>query len=187
MTIPALALVVVLVTMLGELWLSKRNERELLARGAIEPPDPVYASMRWQYPFVFLLMAAEGMLRSAGIDWWLIDTRPLGWWTWLGAAVFGLGKGLKYWAITTLGERWTYRVLVLPGAPLVAGGPYRWMRHPNYAGVVGELIGMMLLTSAWTMGPVALLMFGTLLQRRIAAENRALGLEYTEPHHGSRR
>jgi methyltransferase len=177
--IPVLALAFMLVTMLGELWLSKRNERALLGRGAIEPRDPVYPTMRWAYPLVFLLMAAEGVVRVAGVDRWVVDTRQLGWSTSAGVAVFGFAKFLKYWAIASLGERWTYRVLVLPGAALVSTGPYRWIRHPNYVGVIGELIGMMLVTSAWISGPASVLFFGWLLQQRIESENHALGLDRT--------
>ena len=59
-----------------------------------------------------------------------------------GLAVFFVGtKALKWWAILTLGPSWTFRVIVVPGAPLIASGPYRFVRHPNYVGVVGELIG----------------------------------------------
>jgi methyltransferase len=173
--IPAVALAVVAATMLGELALSQRNERILFARGAIEAPDPVYRSMRWAYPLVFAVMGVEGILRGAGIGWWLIDGSGPGWWTWLGVAVFTSGKIIKYWAIATLGERWTYRVLVLPGSPLVDRGPYRFLRHPNYVGVVGELVGMLLITSAWTLGDGAIIFFGWMLYQRIVAENRALG------------
>jgi methyltransferase len=176
-TIPVLALMVVLATMLGELWLSKRNERILLARGAVAPPDRVFVTMRWAYPSVFAVMGVEGLLRAAGFGWWIGDTLRPGWWTASGAALFALAKILKYWAIATLGERWTYRVFILPGAPLVGAGPYRWMRHPNYVGVVGELIGMLLITGAWTTGPIAVAFFGWLLHQRIKAENRALGLD----------
>jgi methyltransferase len=172
--VPLAAVLVVIVTMLGELVRSRRNEGRLIDRGALAPPDPVYSTMRWMYPAVFVLMAVEGMLRGAGIDWWLLDGSGPGWWTWLGLAIFTAGKAVKYWAIATLGDRWTYRVLVLPGVPLVARGPYRYLRHPNYVGVVGELIGMMLLTSAWVGGPMGTIAFGELLRQRIEAENRAL-------------
>ena len=56
-------------------------------------------------------------------------------------------KALKFWAIASLGTRWTYKVLVMPGLPLVPTGPYRWLRHPNYVGVVGELVAMALMTA----------------------------------------
>ena len=170
------ALAVVVITMLAELWVSRRNERILLTRGAVETPDPVYATMRWAYPAVFVLMAVEGVLRASGLGWWPIEGAGPGGWTSLGVLIFGAGKLLKYWAIATLGNRWTYRVFVLPGTPLVATGPYRWMRHPNYVGVAGELVGMALITGAWTIGPPSAAFFGWLLQQRIAAENRALGL-----------
>jgi methyltransferase len=65
---------------------------------------------------------------------------------------------------------------VLPGLPLVTAGPYRWCRHPNYIGVVGELIAMALMTRARVTGPVGTLLFGWLLVRRIAAEERAMEL-----------
>ena len=62
--------------------------------------------------------------------------------------VFALAKGLKYWAIATLGDRWTFRVLVPPRSTRVAAGPYRFLRHPNYVGVAGELAGMALMAQA---------------------------------------
>lgn len=164
MVISAAALLLVLAVMLAELRVSQRNERRLLARGAVAVPDPVYRTMKLAYPAVFVAMALEGMLR---------DTQP-GTLTMLGLAVFLLGKALKVWAIAALGDRWTYKVLVIPGAPLVASGPYRYLRHPNYHGVVGELVGMALMTGAVVTGPAGTLLFGWLLLRRIAAEERAL-------------
>jgi len=158
------ALAVVIVLMLGELWVSTRNERTLLARGAIAPPDPVYRSMRWAYPAVFVAMAAEGVLRGPAPRRVILA----------GVAVFTVFKLLKFWAIATLGERWTYRVFVLPGVPLVTRGPYRFFRHPNYVGVVGELVGMALMTGASVTGPLGILFFSWLLLRRIGAEDRAL-------------
>ena len=162
--IAAAALAVVLLFMLAELVVSTRNERLLHARGAIASPDPVYSTMRWAYPAVFVVMAVEGALSTP------VPTLVL----WSGIAVFTLGKIIKVWAIATLGDRWTYKVLVLPGVPLVANGPYRYVRHPNYVGVVGELIGMALMTGARVSGPLGLVFFSWLLMRRIRMEERAL-------------
>ena len=92
-----------------------------------------------------------------------------------GLAIFGLAKALKLWAIATLGERWSFRVLVLPRRPLVTRGPYRWMRHPNYLAVAGEIAGVALTVWAPVTGPVALVGFGVLMWRRIGIEDRALG------------
>jgi methyltransferase len=166
MTIAIISLVAVLLMMLGELWLSRSNERWMFAHGAVAPPDPVYATMRWAYPGAFVAMAIEGVLSDPAIGPAMLA----------GAVVLLVAKAIKFWAIAALGRRWTYRVLVLPGAPLVSGGPYRFVRHPNYVGVVGELIAMALLSGARITGAIAVLGFGWLLVRRIGAEERALGV-----------
>jgi methyltransferase len=92
-----------------------------------------------------------------------------------GAAAFAAGKALKWWAILTLGRFWTFRVIVVPGTTAVAAGPYRYLRHPNYLGVIGELAGAALMTGAIVTGPLATASFGALIARRVAVENRALG------------
>ena len=162
--IPFVALSVVLGLMLAELMVSTRNERLLRARGAVEPPDPVYPTMRWAYPAVFVAMAAEGAL-SGPVPRSVVVA---------GISLFAVAKVIKIWAISTLGERWTYKVLVLPGAPLIAEGPYRFVRHPNYVGVIGELVGMALIVGARVTGPLGLVFFSWLLVRRIRAEDQAL-------------
>ena len=162
--ITAVALAAVLLLMLGELWLSTLHERSLRARGAVESPDPVYSTMRWAYPGVFVAMAVEGIL-SGPVSTTVVLT---------GIAIFIAGKVLKIWAIATLGDRWTYKVFVVPDVPLVTSGPYRFVRHPNYVGVVGELLGMALITGASVTGPLGLVFFSWLLVRRIRAEDRAL-------------
>jgi methyltransferase len=91
-----------------------------------------------------------------------------------GAVVFAAAKALKWWAILSLGPFWTFRVIVVPGAPIVATGPYRWLRHPNYVGVLGELAGVAAFTGALVSGPVAIVAFAGLLIRRIAVEERML-------------
>jgi methyltransferase len=91
-----------------------------------------------------------------------------------GATVFAAAKLLKWWAIATLGPAWTFRVLVVPNVPPVVRGPYRFIRHPNYVGVAGELAGAALLTGARAIGPIAWVVFAALLARRIGVENQAL-------------
>jgi methyltransferase len=150
--------------MLGELLLSKRNEGRLLRRGAFAAPDPVYGAMRWAYPGAFIAMGLEGALTGPPPPPFAVA----------GATVFVAAKALKFWAIASLGERWTYRVFVLPGTPLVTGGPYRFLRHPNYVGVVGELMAIALVVGARVSGPAALVIFGWLLVERIRAEEKAL-------------
>jgi len=140
------------------------NERAQLQRGGIEPPDDVYQMMRVVYPACFLAMLGEGAWRGLSPPAVVIA----------GAAVFVLAKALKWWAIVALGPFWTFRVIVVPGASLVATGPYRWLRHPNYVGVVGELAGAALMTGALVTGPIAAAGFLILLSKRVAVESRTL-------------
>jgi methyltransferase len=95
-----------------------------------------------------------------------------------GVLLFVASKALKYWAIGALGPRWTFRVLVLPGVPLVGTGPYRYVAHPNYVAVVGELLGTAMMMKAWISGPLALVVFGALLVIRIRFETRVLRRAY---------
>ena len=158
------SLVAVLLMMLGEALISRRHEQQLLQRGAVEPPDDVYLVMRWAYPGAFLAMAVEGALSG-------LSGAPI---VLAGGLLLGAAKALKWWAMASLGTRWTFRVLILPGAPLVSAGPYAVLRHPNYVAVVGELLGMALLVGAAVTGPIALLLFSLLLRQRIRVEDRAL-------------
>ena len=164
--VASIALAMALGLMLVELAVSRANERVFRQRGAVDAPDEVYPTMRWAYPAAFVVMALEGML---------IAPAP-GAVTWLGLAAFVAAKALKAWAVVSLRRCWTYRVLVLPGMPLVRTGPYRFLRHPNYVAVLGELVGMAMLTSARITGPLLTLFFAWLLRQRIADEERALSL-----------
>lgn len=162
--VASVALFVVAAVMLAESRLSRANERWLRGRGAIEPPDDVYRQMQWAYPAGFVLMAVEGALAgpSPGAA------------TLAGGVLFVAAKALKFWAIRSLGRRWTFRVLVLPDSPLVSRGPYAFVRHPNYLAVVGELLGVALLVGARVTGPGATALFGWLLWNRIKVEEHAL-------------
>lgn len=141
-----------------------KNERRQRAAGGIEPPHDVYRWMQLAYPGGFAAMLIEGTFRGPV---------PSALW-WLGALFFAVGKAIKWWAILTLGQAWTFRVLVVPGGTRVQRGPYRWLAHPNYVGVIGELVGVACLTGARVSGPIACLLFGVLLWRRIGIESRAL-------------
>ena len=151
--------------LLIETWRAARNERAQRARGGVEPPGDVYKLMRIVYPGAFLAMFAEGIARGSPPPAVLIA----------GAAVFAAAKALKWWAILSLGPFWTFRVIVVPGTALVAKGPYRWLRHPNYIGVVGELAGVAMMTGGWVSGVAAITTCGVLLMKRIAVEEHALG------------
>jgi methyltransferase len=116
------------------------------------------------YPASFLAMIVEGAARGPA---------PLALVS-AGAVVFAAAKALKWWAIVSLGHFWTFRVIVVPHAVLVRRGPYQLLRHPNYVGVVGELVGVAMITGALVTGCVATIAFSGLILKRIGIEERAL-------------
>lgn len=164
-TIAGLALLAVLLVMAGEAVLARFNEQALLRRGAREAPDDVYSTMQWAYPFCFVAMAIEGAIRGPSPATWLV----------YGLALYGLSKALKAWVITTLGPRWTFRVIVPTNEPLIVSGPYRFLNHPNYVAVAGELISFAMIVWAPVTCVLAVLSFGALMRARIRVEDRALG------------
>lgn len=157
--------------MAAEAWRARLNERAQRAAGGVEPRGDVYALMAVAYPLSFLLMIGEGALRGPAPS-------PL---VQAGAAAFLLGKALKWWAIVSLKQAWTFRVIVVPGSARVTGGPYRFFRHPNYFGVLGELVGTALMSGAQVAGPVATFVFGLLIIRRVQIERSALDAILAHP------
>lgn len=144
----------------GELVLARRNTQRLLAAGAIEAAPG-------HYPFMVMLHAAW----LAGL-WWLAPGRPVN------LALLGVYlvlQVLRVWVIATLGERWTTRILVLPGAPLILAGPYRIMSHPNYAVVVCEIAVLPLMFGLVWYAAAFSVLNAIILAVRIRAENAALG------------
>jgi methyltransferase len=152
-------LLLVALQRLAELAWSARNERRLRALGAVE-------AGRAHYPVIVGLHAAW----LAALLWfgWSRPVEP----AWLG--IFLMLQLARVWVISSLGERWTTRVLVLPGAPLVRRGPYRFVRHPNYVVVALEIV---VLPMALGLGALAAL-FGAanaaVLAWRVRVEDRAL-------------
>ena len=144
---------------LVEMQLAGRNSRRLLREGAVE-----YG--RDHYP----LIVALHMLWLAALWWWAprqpIDIPLL--------VLFALLQLGRVWVIATLGERWTTRIVVKPGAPLVRKGPYRFLNHPNYVIVALEIAVLPLLFGLWRIALIFSLLNAVILAIRIRAENRAL-------------
>jgi len=160
LTLNIVILAFVTLQRLGELWLSHRNTRRLLLRGAHEVGASHYG----------LMVAVHALW--LGALWGLAPWRPIdGFWL----AVFVLLQFARIWILTTLGSRWTTRIIVLPGAPLVRTGPYRFVNHPNYLIVVGEIASLPLAFGLWPIAVIFSLLNGALLTIRIGEENRALG------------
>ena len=159
MIISVVVLGLVTVQRLAELVIARRNTARLMSRGAQE----VGAG---HYPFVVALHAAW----LAGL-WILGWNRPISL-IWLG--VFLVLQALRVWVLVTLGERWTTRIIVLPGAPLVAKGPYRLLSHPNYAVVIGEIAVLPIAFGLFYFAAVFSVLNAAVLWVRIRAEGRAL-------------
>lgn len=159
MSAAAIILALVLLQRLGELVLARANTARLLARGATE----IAAG---HYPLLVALHAA-----------WLISL-----WVWgrdqpvdpLALALFVVLQGLRVWVIATLGARWTTRIIVLPGEPLVSSGPYRYVSHPNYAVVAAEIAVLPLALHLPLLAAIYTLLNAVVLSIRIRAEARAL-------------
>ena len=159
MILSVLLLALVTAQRLGELVLASRNTRRLEARGA-------YEAASGHYPLIVALHGAW----IAGL-WWLAWDRPAN--SWL-AVLFLALQGARVWVLLSLGERWTTRIIVLPGAPLVGRGPYRFFRHPNYAVVCAEIALLPLVFGLWWYALVFSLLNAAVLWVRIRAENAAL-------------
>ncbi len=150
---------------LVELLLTRRNARRLAARGG-------FRVVSAHYPWMVVLHATLLLAAPAEI-WWL--RRPL--LPTLALAMLALvvaTMALRYWAISSLGDRWTTEVWVVPGEAAVVRGPYRFLRHPNYLAVVFEVAALPLVHTAWITATLYSLGNLWVLRQRIRAEEAAL-------------
>ena len=157
---------------LAELVVSKRHARWAFTRGGIEYGGDHYPFMVVLHSGLLVACVAE----VVGYDRAFFTV--LGWGM---LALVAASQGLRWWCIVTLGKRWNTRVIVVPGAPLVATGPYRWWRHPNYVAVVVEGAALPLVHSAWLTSLGFTLLNAALLTVRIRVENEALAVGLRAP------
>lgn len=151
---------------LAELVLSARHARWAFARGGVERG-------RGHFPAMVALHTA--LLVAPVVEVVAADRPFLPWLGWPALALVVAAQGLRWWCIATLGRQWNTRVIVVPGAPLVARGPYARLTHPNYVAVVLEGVALPLVHTAWvTALAFTLLNAALLLGFRIPAEERAL-------------
>lgn len=149
-----------------ELAVSTRNARRTLARGGVEAGRGHHRAMVAFHAAVLLACALEPWLlprpwpRSAAL---------------IAAGAVVAAQALRWWAVASLGPRWSTRIVVLPGAPPVVAGPYRLLRHPNYLAVTVELAALPLALGAVLTAVLASAGNALLLAIRIPAEERALG------------
>jgi methyltransferase len=157
---------------LGELWLSRRNGRRLLAEGGREIgaghyPVLIAVHVGWLAAIAFLVPADAPVYWSA-------------------VAAYLVVQAGRAWVIATLGRYWTTRVIDMPAAPLVTGGPYRWVRHPNYVVVVLEVALLPLAFGAWEIALVFSAANLAVLAWRLRIENAALARRAALPHLNTR-
>lgn len=148
-----------------ELRVASRNRKALLARGAVEVGAGHYPWMVALH--TAFLVACPLEVLALGRPFFLPLAIPM-------LILLALAAALRFWVIATLDGRWTTRILVLPGAPPVAGGPFRFLRHPNYLAVILEILALPLVHRAWITAIAFTVANAWLLKVRIAAEERAL-------------
>jgi methyltransferase len=149
-----------------ELLVSRRNARRLLAAGAVEAGRGHYPAMVGFHAALLAACVVEPALRPA--PWPFAFAAPA-------ALLVLLAQGLRWWAVSALGGRWSTKVIVLPGAAPVRSGPYRWLRHPNYLAVIVEVAALPLAAGAWRTAVVATVLNAGILAVRIRAEEGAMG------------
>ena len=150
---------------LVELRISRRNQQLLLARGAQRVPEPHFRWIVAIHTAVLLGAAAEVLfLRRSFL--------PL-----LGAAMFAIflaSNALRFWVIRTLGDLWSVQVMDSTRLGVVTTGPFRYVRHPNYAGVILEMLSLPLIHTAWITAVVTAIAYSWVLSKRLAAEEPVL-------------
>ena len=162
MTTAEIILALVTLQRAGELVVAHRNTRRLMARGAVELASG-------HYPLVVAVHA--GWLISL---WVFGRDQPV---NAIALAAYLLLQGLRGWVFWTLGARWTTRIIVLPGERLVSAGPYRYLSHPNYAVVVGEIAVLPLVLHLPWIAAIFTILNAGVLAIRIRAESRALAMQ----------
>lgn len=145
---------------LVELPLARANTRRLLTAGGHEVGAGHY---RW-------IVALHGAWLAS--LWWFAPGRPI---NLVLLGLFGLVELARLWVLATLGRRWTTRIVVVPGETPVASGPYRFLRHPNYAVVAAEIALLPLVFGLWQLALVFTVLNAAMMVVRIRAENAAFG------------
>ena len=144
---------------LSELPIAAANTKRLIAAGGHEVAPR-------HYPAIVAVHVAW-----LAALWWLAPGRPV---HLLFLALYGVLLILRVWTLRTLGERWTTRIIVVPGEKLIARGPYRFVSHPNYLVVIGEIAVLPLVFGLWQVAAVFSLLNAAVLVVRVRAENAAL-------------
>lgn len=169
MILSIIVLALVTLQRLGELVLARRNTRRLLAAGAYEVGAAHYPLIVALHAAWLIGLWALAVRRPVQIDW---------------LAVFVGLEALRVWVMLSLGSRWTTRIIILPGAPLVRKGPYRLISHPNYLVVAAEIAVLPLVFGLGLYAVIFTLLNAAMMVVRIGAEQSALGLGHSQAVRG---
>ncbi len=164
-TFAQIILAAVLLERLVELWIAKRNTSRLLAEGAVEHGEE-------HYPFLVILHAAW----LAALVYLTPPGTPVSY-AWL--AIYLLLELGRVWVMVSLGRFWTTRIITPEAAPLVHRGPYRYVRHPNYLVVAGEIAVLPMVFGHWQIAVAFTLLNALVMRERIRTENEALARRQT--------
>lgn len=157
-------LLFVILQRIAELAIAKRNERIVRGKGAIEFDRNGYKAIVAMHVAFFISLVLEKIFFERGLNsLWIFF-----------ATLFVLAQFLRYWAISSLGVYWNTRVLVVPNDKLVAAGPYKYLRHPNYIAVIIEIAVIPLIFSCYITAAVFTVLNLILLRRRVRIEEEAL-------------
>ncbi|CAM3020174.1 hypothetical protein BST27_06900 [Mycobacterium intermedium] len=151
---------------LVELLVARRNAAWSMSQGGREFGQGHYPAMVSMHALLLVSCVAEVSERHRPFIPWL---------GWPMVAVVALSTLVRWWCVAVLGKHWNPRLIVIPSAPLVRRGPYRWLHHPNYTAVVAEVAALPLVHSAWLTAIVFTIVNAFVLKVRIDTENAALG------------
>ncbi|RUQ29099.1 isoprenylcysteine carboxyl methyltransferase [Peribacillus cavernae] len=147
-----------------ELVIARRNEAQMKAKGAFEAGQNHYKWIVLMHTaFLISLFGEGGLLGNGPVQWWYIPF-----------ALFIVTQCLRIWSLVSLGQFWNTKIIILPGAKVVARGPYRFMRHPNYVIVATEIIVIPLIFQAYITAIVFTILNAIVLSFRIRVEEQAL-------------
>jgi methyltransferase len=144
---------------------SHRNAQWSIAHGGKELGTDHYPAM---------VSVHALLLVSCLVEVWALDRPFVPWLGWPMIAVVVLSCAVRWRCAAALGKRWNPRLIVIPDAPLVRDGPYRWVRHPDYIAVVAEVAALPLIHSAWLTAIAFTFANALVLYERIRLENAAL-------------
>lgn len=154
----------VIVQRIAELFRAKRNEKLAFTAGGVEFDRGGYKAIVLMHTCFFLSLIAEYLYFDPGVNkYWYVYF-----------ALFLAAQVLRYWTITSLGTKWNTRIIIVPGSSLVTKGPFRYMKHPNYAAVITELLVIPMMFSCYITAGVFTVLNLLVLKRRIRIEEQAL-------------